>query len=113
MRLRTADGVVVAQVVGGIMTAKRQESKHKLRRPEGWAFDKSVIEQAREGGAERIHIVCGDTGNTYRTKFSDFIDNAYPMNRGFNNQLVLVMKHWNTEEIAEQLSLFKEKENYE
>ena len=106
MRLRTADGVVVAQVVDGILTAKRQESKHKLRRPEGWAFDKSVIEQAREAGAERIHIVCGDTGNTYRTKFSDFTDNAYPMNRGFNNQLVLVMKRWNTGEQAEQLSLF-------
>ena len=106
MRLRTADGVVVAQVVNGILTAKRQESKHKLRRPEGWAFDRSVIEQAREAGAERIPIMCGDTGNTYRTKFSDFIENAYPMNRGFNNQLVLVMKHWNTGEQVEQLTLF-------
>jgi hypothetical protein len=106
MELRTDDGVVVARVVDGIMIAKRQESKHKLRRPEGWAFDSTVIEQAQNAGARRIRITCGDTGVTYRVLFSDFMDNAFPLNRGFNNQLVLVLKYWDTGEQSEQLSLF-------
>ena len=106
MELRTDDGVVVAQVFDGVMIVKRLESRHKLRRPEGWAFDKSVIQQAEVAGASRIRITCGDTGATYHTNLTTFLDKAFPFNRGFNEQLVLVMKHWNTGEMAEQLSLF-------
>ena len=106
MELRTDDGVVVAQVFDGVMIVKRLESRHKLRRPEGWAFDKSVIQQAEVAGASRIRITCGDTCTTYRTDLTTFLDNAFPFNRGFNEQLVLVMKHWKTGEQAEQLSLF-------
>ena len=113
MDLRTADGVVVAKIIDGEAVKRVLESKHKLRRPEGWAFDKTIIRQAKEGGASAIRIEAGDTGKSYSVSMSEFDKHAFPLNRGFGPQMVLVIKYWQPEmenrycyEKAKQLSLF-------
>lgn len=98
MQLRTIGGNVVAHVNEyGILIKKVREYKHKLRAPKGWAFDTTVINEAREYGAHTIRIEAGDTGNTYTTSMSTFIKNAFPINRT-TPQLVLVDKFWNNGE---------------
>lgn len=98
MRLRTDDGVVVAHLVDGILIKKVRESRHMLRSPRAWAFDKSIIETANKHGAKYIRIEAGDTGKTYTVTMKRFIEKAMPLRRGFNSQLALVLKFWDTVE---------------
>ena len=62
MRLRTDDGVVVAHLVNDILVKKVRESRHMLRSPKAWSFDKSIILTAQKHGARTIRVEAGDTG---------------------------------------------------
>lgn len=96
MLLRTDDGVVVAHLVDGILVKKARESKHMLRSPKAWAFDRSIIETASRHGATGIRIEAGDTGAVFKVSMERFIEKAFPLQRGHNRQLALVLKFWDT-----------------
>ena len=97
MLLRTDDGVVVATLVDGILVKKARESKHMLRSPKAWAFDRSIIETASRHGATGIRIEAGDTGAVFKVSMERFLKKAFPLQRGHNSQLALVLKFWDTD----------------
>ena len=107
MRLRTDDGVVVAHLVNGILVKKVRESRHMLRSPKAWSFDKSIILTAQKHGARTIRVEAGDTGKVYEVSMKRFMEKAMPIRRGFNSQLALVLKFWDTGEPPQK----KEKEH--
>ena len=96
MLLRTDDGVVVATLVDGILVKKARESKHMLRSPKAWAFDRSIIETASKNMATRIRIEAGDTGAVFTVSMERFLEKAFSLQRGYNRQLALVLKFWDT-----------------
>ena len=96
MLLRTDDGVVVARLVNGILVKKARESKHMLRSPKAWAFDRSIIETASRHGATGIRIEAGDTGAVFKVSMDMFLEKSFALQRGHNRQLALVLKFWDT-----------------
>ena len=114
MKLRTSDGVVVADLVGTTVIKRVKEEKHILRKPLSWAFDKKIIDEAYANGATDIRIETTDTDKVYKTTMKIFIDKAIKIDRGFGRQVALLIENWTTkspEETTEspeekQLSLF-------
>ena len=107
MKLRTSDGVVVADLVGTTVIKRVKEEKHILRKPLSWAFDKKIIDEAYANGATDIRIETTDTDKVYKTTIKNFMDNSFNVNRGFGRQVALLLKHWTTGNPKEkQMSLF-------
>ena len=107
MKLRTHDGVVVADLVGTTVVKVAKEKTHMLRTPPSWSFDKNIIEDAYSNGATDIRIETTDTGKVYRTTIKNFITNAFIVDRGFGRQVALLLKHWTTgNPEGKQMSLF-------
>jgi hypothetical protein len=94
--LRSEDGRVVATLDGDILRKRVIEAKHMLRVPPAWCIDRVVVEDAVNGGAERIEIVTTDTGKTYRVSMTEFLARAKAMNRFHNDQLMLPLRYWQT-----------------
>ena len=108
MKLRTYDGVVVADLVGTTVIKRVKEEKHILRKPLSWAFDKKIIDEAYANGATDIRIEATDTDKVYKTTMKTFIDKAIKIDRGFGRQVALLIKHWTTKSPeGHQMSLFK------
>ena len=110
MKLRTHDGVVVANLVGTTVVKKAREETHMLRTPPSWSFDKNIIEDAYSNGATDIRIETTDTDKVYTTTIKNFIDKAITLDRGFGRQVALLLKHWTTgNPEGKQMSLFMDK----
>tara|TARA_R100000008_G_scaffold86221_1_gene78428 strand:+ start:536 stop:868 length:333 start_codon:yes stop_codon:yes gene_type:complete len=107
MKLRTYDGVPVAELIGTTVVKRVKEKTHMLRTPPSWAFDKQIIDYAHANGATDIRIEATDTDKVYKTSIKNFIDNSFNVDRGFGRQVALLIKHWTTgSPEGKQLSLF-------
>ena len=108
MKLRTSDGVVVADLVGTTVVKRVKEEKHILRNPLSWAIDKKIIDEAYANGATDIRIEATDTDKVYKTTMKTFMDNAITLDRGFGRQVALLIKNCTTTTPeGHQMSLFK------
>jgi len=87
--------------------AKEVDSKrHRLRRPEGYALEGSVVEEARERGVSEVEIRERDTGRTLRAALDAFDTHGLPIARaGFAPQVVLPLARWQVED-PRQAALF-------
>ena len=100
---RTAKGWVPVGHIedrGGCkVLAKEVDSKrHRLRRPEGYALEGSVVEEARERGVSEVEIRERDTGRTLRAALDAFDTHGLPIARaGFAPQVVLPLARWAVE----------------
>lgn len=88
------DGKVVGQVQGDTFFKSVIEKKHMLRKPPGWANDETALRQAQQAGAFFIEIHATDTDRVYRTAINKIWQFGKFFNRGYGNQLVLYIKHW-------------------
>tara|TARA_R110000744_G_scaffold71285_1_gene143530 strand:+ start:144 stop:467 length:324 start_codon:yes stop_codon:yes gene_type:complete len=102
--LYTDKGVVVANVINGKLCAYKSEAIHKLRIPEAWAFDETIIDAAEKAGATKIAIVTSDTGKRFTSSMDNFRAKAVSLTRGHGPQLALPMKYWEREDVR-QLNL--------
>jgi len=102
--LRSEDGRVVATLDGDTLKKRVVEVKHMLRVPPAWCIDRVVVEDAVNGGAERIEIMATDTGATYRVSMAEFLAKAKPLNRFHNAQLMLPLRYWATSD-CHQISM--------
>ena len=110
MKLRTHDGVVVANLVGTTVVKKAREETHMLRTPPSWSFDKNIIEDAYSNGATDIRIETTDTNKVYKSSIKNFIDKAISLDRGFGRQVALPIIDWTTiTPEGNQMSLFMDK----
>ena len=92
--LYTETGRLVAHMEEGIVQAVKSESRHKLRKPEAWAFDECIIDNAEEAGAHTICVQTSDTGKRFTTSMDTFRTLAVSFTRGHGPQLALPLAHW-------------------
>jgi len=92
--IRTADGRVVAVIDGEALFKKVDSTKHMLRKPPSWAFDRATIEEAQDAGATRIEVWASDKGITYTATMAHFLEYAFAINRGHNPQLAMPLRYW-------------------
>ena len=108
MKLRTYDGIPVAELIGTTVVKRVKEKTHMLRTPPSWAFDKQIIDEAYANGATDIRIEATDTDKVYKTTMKTFMDIAITLERGFGRQVALLIKNWTTTTPeGHQMSLFK------
>jgi hypothetical protein len=82
----------------GTLSKTVRGSKHMLRFPAGWSFDKQLIQQARALGATSIEILDSESGKRYRSSLDNFLQHAEAIERGFGPQLVLPLFRWSVED---------------
>ncbi len=92
--IRTADGRVVAVIDGEALFKKVDSTKHMLRKPPSWAFDKATIQEAMDAGATKIEVWASDVGTTYTATMAHFLEYAFAINRGHNPQLAMPLRYW-------------------
>jgi hypothetical protein len=78
----------------GTVWVVKSEATHKLLKPEAWAFDECIIDQAEEAGAHTICVQTSDTGKRFTTSMDIFRDKALSFTRGHGAQLALTLKYW-------------------
>tara|TARA_R100001244_G_C5140014_1_gene127664 strand:+ start:129 stop:461 length:333 start_codon:yes stop_codon:yes gene_type:complete len=110
MKLRTHDGVVVANLVGTTVVKIAKEKIHMLQKPPSWSFDRNIIDDAYANGATDIRIETTDTNKVYKSSIKNFIDKAIALDRGFGRQVALPIEDWTTiTPEGKQMSLFMDK----
>ena len=92
--LYTEMGRMVAHIEDGTVWITKSEAKHKLRKPEAWAFDECIIDDAEELGAHTICVQTSDTGKRFTTSMDNFRAKALSFTRGYGSQLALTLGHW-------------------
>ena len=92
--VRRFDGKPVGYVEDGILKKKVQASKHMLRIPRGWAWDKDILEEAVAEGIEVTEIFDTEEEITYTAKIRDILEKGQVVNRGYGVQVVLHLFRW-------------------
>lgn len=101
----------VGQVVDGVFIKRVLASKHQLRKPPGYAFDISTLEQAEKAGANELKIIDIETGNIYRAAISTIWTKGFPRQSPcYEPQFGLELHHWSkgNEPTVNQLFLWSE-----
>ena len=100
-------GKVIGKLVGKTLQKNVKGSIHQLRKPPGWAWDKSIIEEAESLGGEQTEITDIETGKKYKARLNDFHVYGILINRGFGEQIALPLAIFVTDdEDNPQLRLF-------
>lgn len=111
---RESDGRVVGEISGEPpVLRKRAAPEHRLRNPDAWGWDVSIIEQAERLGVRETLIESG--GRIYRALISDFRRFGFLVQRGDTRQLALPLAHWTISRVGEppaavQLALLGDRE---
>jgi len=75
-----------------------------LRQPPAWAFDVSILEAARQDGAEFVEVADVENNKVYKAPLVAFFLHGARIDRGFGPQIALPLAHWRVEaEGAQQL----------
>lgn len=100
-------GRVCGTIIGDRL-CKNVHSNHMLRKPEGWAWDRSILEQAIRAGVKKTVIRNTDDGVIYEASLEDIMRIGVDIDRGFGAQKVLPIKYWQQKRPGEaaQASLF-------
>ena len=89
---------VVGYVEDGIFFKSVQGSKHFLRKPPAICFDVSTLNTARSSWATQVRVYDKESGLVYVAPLENIERYGFKFNRGFGNQIGLVMEQWETEE---------------
>jgi hypothetical protein len=81
----------------GTLSKTVKASKHMLRFPAGWAFDRQLVERAGALGATRVEVVDSESGKRYHSSLDNFLQHAEAIERGYGPQLVLPLFRWSVE----------------
>ena len=92
--VRRFDGKPVGYVEDGILKKRVQASKHMLRIPRGWAWDKDILEEAVAEGILITEIFDTEEEVTYTAKIVDILEKGQVVNRGYGVQVVLHLFRW-------------------
>ena len=87
------------RVVGEIRADKTLQkhvvgSKHLLRWLNGWAFDESILKQARVAGVEFVRVIDEESKTTYWARLDDFFQHGVAFNHGCGEQIGLGLECW-------------------
>ena len=77
-----------------------------LRHPLAWAFDVSILEAARQDGAQVVEVVDTESRKIYQAPLIAFFLHGARIDRGFGQQIALPLALWHVEALgAQQLTL--------
>ncbi|GIV15859.1 MAG: hypothetical protein KatS3mg022_1294 [Armatimonadota bacterium] len=82
----------------GILKRRVQASRHQLRQPPAWAFERNILEQAHEAGASLVEICDVETGITYTAPLATLWQKGIRIQRGHGEQIALPLNLWHTED---------------
>jgi hypothetical protein len=69
-------------------------SKHKLRKPSGWAIDENVLGYIKDDGVVEIMMVDYKNNITCRTSVDKFMEYGIHIDRGYGSQIALPDRYW-------------------
>lgn len=92
----THDGKISGRLAAGTFYKVVQGSKHFLRIPLAIAIDKCIYESLRRKGCTRIEVLDKESGIIYATTLDNFSQYSVKLNRGWGDQLYLVLGRWQT-----------------
>jgi hypothetical protein len=92
--VRGHDGRIIAYIFNSTLLKYVIGSRHKLKRPEGWACDTCAIEQAQDNNVKTVLVIDKETGQRYSTAIEDFMEYCVLIDRGYGEQLVLELPFW-------------------
>jgi len=102
------NGKVVASLLGRTLRKRVRGSLHQLRTPPAWAFDVSILEAARQDGAQTVEVADVESRKVYKAPILAFFLHGVHINRGFGQQTALPLAYWHVEALGvEQLELFQ------
>lgn len=98
----------VGHVKGKVFAKRIRGSKHLLKHPPAISFDVTSLQDAEALGARTIKVVDIETNEVYVTPFARIWEEGIPINRGYGNQLALVLSYWDIYKkgVVHQLKLF-------
>ena len=100
-------GKVIGKLINKTLQKIVKGSKHMLRKPKSWAWDKSVLDEAEKSGGRIVEITDSETNTKFISSFADFRKFGIPINRGFGEQIALPMAYWSVDDHDNpQLKLF-------
>jgi hypothetical protein len=88
------DGKPVGYIEDGVLKKQVQASKHMLRIPRGWAWDKDILEEVLAEGIEITEVFDTEEEITYTAKIEDILEKGQAVNRGYGLQIVLHLYLW-------------------
>jgi hypothetical protein len=88
------NGRVVGKVEGDTFYKFIKGSKHLLRVPPAIAFDVFSLDEAQDAGAIRLQVVDYETGTVYKSTIQHIREQGEEFNRGYGNQIFLVLEGW-------------------
>jgi hypothetical protein len=97
IKLRGINGFIVAEVRGDCLFKRAWSSRHMLRKPQGWAFDFDILDDADYLGATWVLIIDEETGIAYSAELGAFWEQGIFIDRGYGEQLCLPLDQWATQ----------------
>ena len=92
--VKNYQGRVCGCIVGNVLKKSVKRSRHLLRKYNGFAWDCSILENARKRSVNLIEIYDKENRQTYRTTLSNFLEFGIRFNMGFGDQMVLPLYFW-------------------
>lgn len=115
--LTGAEGRPVARIrkdaAGRLYSLKYvQGSKHQLRTPPAWAYDKSALQDAERLGVVYHVIADREANKSYAAWHRDFTDRGFDVCRWKAPQRALSLQFWNpgTTPLPKETSLFSDRQ---
>lgn len=101
---------IVGYVKGDEFYKNVRGSAHFLHNPRAIAFDISSLEDARDYGAKCVHIYDSERRMSYYALISTIFEKGFRIDRGYGEQIALLMTYWDRKKANVQPELFLEKE---
>ncbi len=100
---------IIGHIAGRIFIKRVKGSRHMLQKPRAWCISKQAFIEEIMPVTDLIQVVDKESDITYECKTSEFAAHAFEIQRGgFEPQLVLQLKFWNTQDSKhEQLKLWE------
>ena len=86
MPVYRSDGRMVGDFFGDTLIKHVSASRHMLRSPKAWAFDKHIIDQANRAGLKYVEIHDRESGLIYKSNLDKFFWHGISFNRGFGRK---------------------------
>lgn len=87
-------GKIVGWKEGNAICKNVIASKHMLRKPPGWAWDKSIIIQGLRDGCTLAIIFENEKNKIFNAKLENFLRYGVEFDRGFGVQICLPIQYW-------------------
>lgn len=100
IKMTKGDLSKVYSIRRNVLFKTAKESIHFLKKPAGIAIDLEIFNIAK-GKVKYVQVYGKEQGIYYTALITDFIKHGFVINRGYGDQIVLVMKYWEKSHIPD------------